>query len=250
MRRRILLVVVAVLTVVAGPLWAQQLPKPIGYVNDFANIISADVEQQMEQIIAAVREQTPAEIAVVTVESMSPYATIEDFGIALADAWKVGSSSNDAGVILIVALSERMFRIEVGYGLEGAIPDGKAGAIRDNYVLPDLREGNYGAGLLNGVAAVALEIAEEYGVTLTKVEIEPQPTHAGDGFDLGNLVYLIFVLIFFGGRWFFWPLLFAGRRRGFYGGGFGAGTSHRSGGSSFGGFGGGGFGGGGASGGF
>jgi len=248
-RRRTLLVLVAFLTVVAGPLWAQQLPKPVGYVNDFANVIPAGDEQKMEQIIAAVREQTRAEIAVVTVQSISPYATIEDFGIALADAWKVGSS-DDAGVILMVALSERMFRIEVGYGLEGAIPDGKAGAIRDNYVLPDLREGNYGAGLLNGVAAVALEIADEYGVTLTSVEVAPQSTGGDAGFDLGNLFYLIFVLVAFGGRWFLWPLLFAGRRRGFFGGGFGAGMGRSSGSSGFSGFGGGGFGGGGASGGF
>ncbi|MCK4515754.1 MAG: TPM domain-containing protein, partial [Spirochaetaceae bacterium] len=210
MRRRRLLVVVAFLTVAAGPLWAQQLPKPVGYVNDFANIISADAEQQMEQIIAAVREQTPAEIAVVTVESMSPYATIEDYGIALANEWKIGSSSDDAGVILILALSEREVRIEVGYGLEGAIPDGKAGSILDSYVLPDLREGDYGAGLLNGVAAVALEIADEYGVTLTRVEIAPQPTRGDDGFDLGDLFYLIFVLVAVGGRGFLWPLLCAG----------------------------------------
>lgn len=251
MGRRASLIIIAFLTVAAGPLRAQQLPKPVGYVNDFANVISAGDEQRMEQIIAAVREQTRAEIAVVTVESISPYATIEEFGIALADAWKVGSS-DDAGVILIVALSERMFRIEVGYGLEGAIPDGKAGAIRDNYVLPDLREGNYGAGLLNGVAAVALEIADEYGVTLTSVDIAPRSSGGDVGFDSGNLFYLIFILLAFGGRMFFWPLLFAGRRRGFYGGGFGAGMGRSSGSSGFGGggFGGGGFGGGGASGGF
>ena len=246
-RRRTLLVLVAFLTVVAGPLWAQQLPKPVGYVNDFANVISAGDEQQMEQIITAVREQTPAEIAVVTVQSMSPYASIEEYGIALADAWKVGSSSDDAGVILILALSERKARIEVGYGLEGAIPDGKAGAILDNYVMADLREGNYGTGLLNGVAAVALEIADEYGVTLSSVEVAPQSSRGDDEFDLGNLFYLIFVLIAFGGRWFLWPLLFVGRRRGFFGGGFGAGMGRSSGGSGFSGFGGGGFGGGGAS---
>jgi len=86
MRRRIVLVVSALLTVAACPLWAQQLPRPVGHVNDFANIIPAGDEQQMEQIIVAVREQTPAEIAVVTVESMSPYATIEDYGIALCQS--------------------------------------------------------------------------------------------------------------------------------------------------------------------
>jgi uncharacterized protein len=248
--RRVALAVATLLVVIAGPLWAQSLPRPVGYVNDFANIIPAGDEQQMDQIITAVQKQTGAEIAVVTVQSMSPYATIEDFGIALADAWGVGSAQDDAGIILIVALSERMFRIEVGYGLEGAIPDGKAGAIRDDYVLPDLREGNYGAGLLKGVGVIALEIAQEYGVTLTNVDIAAQPIGRTSGMDLDNLFYLIFVVIAFGGRFFLWPLLFAGRRRGFFGGGFGAGMSHRSSGSGFSGFGGGGFGGGGASGGF
>jgi uncharacterized protein len=251
--RAVSLAIVTLMVMVGGSLWAQNLPRPVGYVNDFANIIPADDEQQIQRIITAVQKQTGAEIAVVTVQSMSPYATIEDFGIALADDWGVGSAADDAGIILIVALAERMFRIEVGYGLEGAIPDGKAGAIRDDYVLPDLREGDYGAGLLKGVGAIALEIAEEYGVTLSDVEIAAQPVGGNERFDLGNLFYLIFVLIAFGGRFFFWPLLFAGRRRGIYGGGFGAGMSHRSGNSGFsggGGFGGGGFGGGGASGGF
>lgn len=241
------LVLVAALLVVAASAFAQALPRPVGYVNDFANVIPADDEQRMEQIIAAVKKQTGAEMAVVTVETMSPYATIEDYGIALADAWKVGSSADDAGVILILALAERKVRIEVGYGLEGALPDGKTGGILDDYVVPDLRSGDYGAGLLNGVAAIAQVIADEYNVTLSGVDVAPQAAGDGGASGLGNLFYLLFVLVAFGGRWFFWPLLFAGRRRGFFGGGFGAGMHGGSGGSGFSGFSGGGFGGGGAS---
>jgi uncharacterized protein len=236
-----------VLSFVAAAVTAQQIPRPAGYVNDFANVISAGEEQQLDRIITAVREQTNAEIAVVTVDTIAPYATIEDYGIALADEWKVGSASDDNGVILILSMSERQVRIEVGYGLEGALPDGKAGGILDDYVLPQFRDGNFGAGMINGVSAVAQVIADEYGVTLQAPVTVSRVDRAEPSFDIGRLVYLIFVLIAFGGRFFLWPLLFAGRRRGFFGGGFGTGSGFRSGGSSFGGFGGGGFGGGGAS---
>ncbi len=240
------MLVSVVLALLSAPLFAQQLPSTEGYVNDFAGVISSDDEAAMRGIMTAVKEQTGAEMAVVTVESMAPYPTIEDFGIALAEEWGVGSAGGDDGVILIVAVQERQVRIEVGYGLEGAIPDGRAGGILDDYVLPDLRNNNYGAGLLNGVAAIAEIVADEYGVTLTGVRAEPRGTNArSDGPDLGDIVYVIFFLLFVGGRWFFWPLLFAGRRRGFYGGGFG--SSGGGGPSRFSGFGGGGFGGGGAS---
>lgn len=231
-----------------------QLPRPSGFVNDFANVIPATDEQTMRAVITEVQEQTGAEIAVVTVETYAPYATIESFGIALAEDWGVGSASDDAGVILMVAVAEREVRVEVGFGLEGALPDGRAGALLDDFVIPSLRNNDYGTGLANGVSALAEVIADEYGVTLSGSV--PQPINRGNeaqgggGADVGNLFYFVFVLIFFGGRWFFWPLLFAGRRRGFFGGGFGSsrgGSGFRGGGGSFGGFGGGGFGGGGAS---
>ncbi|MFW5744826.1 MAG: TPM domain-containing protein [Spirochaetota bacterium] len=243
---RTALLVLALLAAVGTAIVAQELPSPRGFVNDFAGVIPSDDEAAMRGIITAVREQTGAEIAVLTVESMAPYATIEEYGIALAEAWGVGSESDDAGAILIVALEEREVRLEVGYGLEGAIPDGRAGAILDDYVLPDLRNDEFGPGLLNGVAAVAEIIADEYGVTLTGVRAEPRRAAGRSStLDAGDLLYLLFLLVFVGGRWFFWPLLFAGRRRGVFGGGFGSGGHSSP--SRFSGFGGGGFGGGGAS---
>lgn len=231
---------------------AQDLPSPQGFVNDFAEVIPAEDEATMQGIIEAVQRETGAEIAVVTVESMAPYPTIEDFGIALAEEWGVGPEDTDAGAILIVAVEEREVRIEVGYGLEGAIPDGRAGAILSDYVVPYLAQNNYGEGLRNGVAALAQITANEYGVELSDIEVRrPQSaTRTGDeGSGVGRIFYFLFILIFFGGRWFFWPLLFAGRRGGFYGGGFGGGGSGGFGGGfgGSGGFGGGGFGGGGAS---
>lgn len=228
---------------------AQEVPRPQGYVNDYANVIDERTEREIAAIANAVERQTDAQIAVLTVESIEPYATIEDFGIAVAEEWGVGDAGEDSGVILIVSTGERRLRLEVGFGLEGAIPDGRAGRLLDQHVVPDLSQNNYGAGLLQGVAAVAQVIAEEYGVTLENVQAPRRAVEAEQGPDLSDIVYIVFVLLVFGGRWFLWPLLFARGRRGFFGGGFG--SSGRSGGfssgSGFGGFGGGGFGGGGAS---
>ena len=240
----------ALLMITTLPAAAQNLPRPRGFVTDDASVISAADRQTIERIATAVQEQTQAEIAVLTVRSMAPYGSIEQYAIAVAEAWGVGSA-DDAGVLFVVAVNERQLRLEVGYGLEGAIPDGRAGALLDRYVIPDLRQNNYGAGLARGVAAVAQLIADEYDVTLAGVDRPQARPVASDGPAVGDLMYLVVLFLLLGGRWFFWPLLFARRRRGFFGGGFGStvgrGRSFGGGSSGFGGFGGGGFGGGGAS---
>ena len=167
---------------------AQDVPGYRGYVNDYANVISSEDERAIVQIASAVDQQTDAQIAVLTVESMAPYATIEQFSIAVAEEWGVGQADSDAGLIFVVAVQERQLRMEVGFGLEGAIPDGRAGDLLDTYVVPDLRNNNYGAGLRNGVAAVAPIIAEEFGVTLSSVEQPVTRAQQSTGPDLGDLV--------------------------------------------------------------
>lgn len=232
-------------------LYAQKLPKPVGFVNDFAGVIDSGSKSQMDNIIKAVREKTGAEIAVVTVDTIAPM-TIEEYSIELATEWGIGKQGEDTGVLILLAMQERGIRIEVGYGLEGPIPDGLAGEIRDKSILPSLRAGDYGTGLLKGVQAVAGIIAKEHGVDLSSYEISEADQYTRK--SAAGLVRLIFILIilllFGGGRFFIWPLLFMGgmSRRGFYGGGFG--SSGGSFGGGFSGFGGGGFGGGGASGSF
>ncbi|TVR89194.1 MAG: TPM domain-containing protein [Spirochaetaceae bacterium] len=248
------------LVAVAPTVTAQQLPRPTGYVNDFVGLISAEDRSRIEAVIEAVRAATGAEIAVVTVPSYGPYGSIEQFGVALAESWGVGSSADDSGAILILAMQERQVRIEVGYGLEGILPDGRVGAILDELVLPRFREENWGAGMLGGVQGLAGYIAEEYEVDLAAYGARtPQGGTASSAAtpldSLGELLWVLMVISVVGGR-FLWPLLFIGAgRRGYYGGGFGAATRGRSStgfgggssGGSFGGFSGGGFGGGGAS---
>lgn len=259
---RPLVLFMAVLLVVAisTGLSAQELPRPTGYVNDYVGLISAEETSRIEAVIQAVQSATGAEIAVVTVPSYEPYGSIEQFGVALAESWGVGASDDDSGAIIILAMQEREVRIEIGYGLEGILPDGRVGAILDEMVLPSFREGNWGAGMLGGVQGLAGYIAEEYEVDLSEQGARtPQGGQEGSAASpldsLGELLWVLMVFSIVGGR-FLWPLLFLGAgRRGYYGGGFGAATRGRgstgfgggSSGGSFGGFSGGGFGGGGAS---
>ena len=88
-------------------------------------------------------------------------ATIEDYSVRLFEKWGIGKRGEDNGVLLIVAMAERDVRIEVGYGLEGVIPDGKAGRILDEAVLPEFRDGNYALGILNGVYEIRLAIEDD-----------------------------------------------------------------------------------------
>ena len=231
--------------------YSQKLPKPVGYVNDFASVMDESSKQKIERLAEIIKKTTGAEIAVVTVKSIEPYADIEEFSINLATKWGIGEKGKDNGILIVLAMKERRVRIEVGYGLEGIIPDGLAGEIMDKSMLPYFRNGNYSIGLLKGVEAVAGIIAKEYKVDLSKYNLnvgESKKYTQKGGFPIGLLSFIILLFLFGGGRFFLWPLLFLGgfSSRGFFGGGFGSGGDSGFGGG-FSGFGGGGFGGGGAS---
>ncbi len=255
----IMILSILLLVLVGGGLSAQIPYKPIGFVNDFAGVIDPDSAQLMEQIARSIQEKTGAQVAVVTVESIAPYPTIEEFSIELAQNWGIGRKGKDDGVLLVLAMKERKVRIEVGYGLEGAIPDSVTGRILDERVIPALKQQQWGKGLLQGLIGVGIRIAQEKGIDpkdlmIPASQIASRPKRSKEGIDLGPLIFVL-IFLFIGGGRFFWPLLFISgfrTRRGRFGGGFGSGGFGSGGfsgggGGSFGGFGGGSFGGGGSS---
>ncbi|MCF7849673.1 MAG: TPM domain-containing protein, partial [Kiritimatiellales bacterium] len=99
--------------------------EPRGFVNDFANVISASDEQQLTSMITELRQKTGAEVAVVTIQSLEG-GNIDDFTNRLFEKWGVGQKGKDNGLMFLASMQDREMRIEVGYGLEGAIPDSKA----------------------------------------------------------------------------------------------------------------------------
>ncbi len=236
------------------PLNLFSLPESKGYVSDYAGVISDNDKAVITSLATEIKKKSGAEIAVLTVETISPYGSIEEFSIDVAEKWGIGNKEKDNGVLIVLSTGDRIVRIEVGYGLEGALPDGKTGQIIDSYILPLFRQGNFSGGLKNGAVAVASVIAEEYQITvdnnslgiISSSSAQKRPVRRG----ISLIDILIFLFIFMGGGRFFLPLfLLSGfGRRGYYGGGFGSG--HGGGFSGFGGgggFEGGGFGGGGAS---
>ncbi len=259
----ILFVCLGVLLLALGAQAQNGLPKtkPAGYVNDFAGVLSPAARNLLTALCTEVDQKAKAQIAVVTVKSLDG-RPIEDYSIALATKWGIGPKQSASGVLILLAVDDRKDRIEVGYGLEPILPDGKVGGFLREAV-PYLRDGNYDAAMLLMTRRVADVIAQDRGVTLSATTSLPpartsyrKPTSNGPS-AIGAFLIMIFIIFLLskmfggrGGRGGGWvgPMVagvMMGGRGGFGGGGFGGGGG---GGGGFGGFGGGSFGGGGASG--
>ena len=246
------LLMLAVLRVEAAP---APLPTPIGLVSDFAGVIDAATEERLTRRIQELKQKTGSEIAVVTLPTTEP-DPVPERAVRLAEAWKPGDRAKDNGVHFLVAVEDRELFITTGYGIEGALPDGLVGEIRDRTIVPKFREGDIAGGIEAGVDRMAAIIAREYGVELTGAPSPDGP--AARRFSNADLIILaIILLVIFGPYLFGWngpPGAQGGMRRRrswdvgppMWGGTFGGGGFGGSGGGGFGGFGGGSFGGGGA----
>jgi uncharacterized protein len=250
-RRLATVFIAAALFVLAVSAFAQTFPKPSGYINDFAGVLSPEMKAQLEALATEVKQKTGAEVAVAIVKSLEGQ-TVESYANQLAAQWGVGDEK-DRGALLFLAIQDRGLRLEVGYGLEPILTDGTAGEVLDQ-VTPYLGRGDFDGGVRVGVARVAQIIAADAGVRLTGMPRGDPPAKARRRMP-GGWLTLLFILPF---------LLFPRRRRyggwrgdalttawmlGSLGSMGGRGTRGRGGGGGggFGGFGGGGFGGGGAS---
>ena len=132
--------------------------EPTGLVNDYAGLLSREDRDALQARLSAVEAARGAQIAVVTLNSLEG-GDIDDFAVKLFERWKIGQAGKDNGVLVLVAVRDRKARIEVGYGLEGVLPDSLAGRILDEQLLSAFRRGRYSEGLRAGVSRVA-EIVE------------------------------------------------------------------------------------------
>lgn len=227
---------------------AAVIPKPKDnfFVNDFADVISAADEQKMQAQGEELYKKCGAQVVVATVKTLDG-SDIESYSLEMARSWKIGSDENDDGILLLLAVEERKVRIEVGYGLEGALPDSKTGRILDTYGIEHFKKDDFSTGLTAVYNSLANEVCIEKG-------IEPDENYKGvseDNTTVSDNIVMLIILSFI--VFCFIIPLFGKRRRGVFffpphGGGFG-GSGGFSGGSSGGGFSGGGgsFGGGGSS---
>jgi uncharacterized protein len=190
-RVRHIIAVVSLVFLIAAPcLWAEIPAKPQGWVSDFAGILSEDTKSQISGLIDDVKRSTGAEMAVVTVSSLDGM-TVEEYAVRLFEKWGIGTKEEDNGVLFLIAPSERKTRIEVGYGLEAVITDGRAGEIIRETILPFFREGDYDQGILQGSKQIAALITGEDFVPSVPI---PRPEPQG---DFTPLPLKIGVMLFF-----------------------------------------------------
>jgi uncharacterized protein len=230
------------------------LPKPTDYVSDFANVLSPEAITRLDSLCAQLdHSNANAQIAVVTIHTLDGEDPAE-FANALEDKWKMGRKGSDKGVLVFLAVNDHKYRIEVGYGLEGILPDGKLGDIGREMV-PDLRANDFDGAVTLAVNEIAQVIAADANVTLSEEEAPVTAHHRSSTHLSTGILKLFFYLIFFGIFGIVRLLSHIGilpRRwshRGLFGGGYYGGGSFGGGGGGgggFGGFGGGSFGGGGA----
>jgi uncharacterized protein len=250
--------VIISLLVVSVALPANIPDKPQRYVVDLASIVDDATENRLNGYLQELEQKTGAQMIVLTIPSLEG-ESIEDFSIRIAhDKWKLGQKGKDNGVLFLVAFKDRKYRIEVGYGLEGVLPDSLVGSMGRNILVPYFRKGDYSDGIFATTLAIANKIAADAGVKIEgmpQIKYRTSPTGSGKPVSplsaIIGIVFLIIMGILFikNPRAFLVLLLFSsmGGRRGPWGGGGGFGGGGFG---SFGGGGGGGFGGGGASGGW
>ncbi len=236
------LFVLCALVIFQGTGLALSVPEhPAGRVTDMAGLLTPNQVADLNRLLADFESKTSTQIAVLIIKSLEG-ENIEDYSIRVAEKWKLGQAKKDNGVLLLIAVKDRKIRIEVGYGLEGALPDGLAGSIIRNEIAPWFKKGKYYEGIKAGLLAIMKATGGEYRAATAGRKRRRSSS------PLTSLVVFFIALMVIGNlfrrrrRRGSFPIIFWG---GFGGGGFGGGF----GGGGFSG-GGGSFGGGGASGGW
>jgi uncharacterized protein len=201
---------VLALVLVAKAAVALAVPPLGARVSDSAEIIGAESKARLEATLTAYEKKTGHQLAVLTVPSLEG-DPIEDYSMRVVEAWKLGRAGQNDGILLLVAKNDRKMRIEVGYGLEGDLPDAEAGRITRQIMTPRFRAGDYEGGIAAAVDAI-----------MAKTGGDPAPDSAGTASaprqqNSPSWTWIVVVLIwlFFGGL----PMVLIGLVRGIWGGG-------------------------------
>ena len=236
------------------------MPAPTAYVNDYAGVLNDSTKSDLDDLLKQVDTQAHAQVFVAIIHKIDDGNSPAEFANALFAKWKPGPKEKDRGALLLISVDDHKYQFEIGYGLEGILPDGKTGDIGREMV-PDLRDNNYNGAVRTAVNDVSTVIAQDAGVTLTSA---PRPAqrarsagHSSGGSSILGILVFVFILFMIlrgGGRGgpggFLTGMLLGnvlgGRRGGWGGGGGFDGGGGSGGGGGFGGGEGGSSGGGGA----
>lgn len=201
----ILIAMSILFTAIAGA--QPQVPdKPTAhiYVQDYANVLSPETETAIQEQGTKLYADTKAQVVVVTIESLEG-ESIKEYALEVLRKWGIGDKELNNGAVMLVVAGDHKARIEVGYGLEGALPDGKCGQILREKMTPKFKNEQYDAGVLAGYQAIEKNVVAEYGGEVA----------AGESEEEGILDWLYIIIGAIGliglpiwGLYFLWSLFF------------------------------------------
>ena len=184
-----------------------KMPAPIGdiYVQDFAKVLTQDEVEEIRRLGRTIEDQTTAQISVLTVDTIGEN-TIEEYANEAFRQYGIGNEKENNGVLIVIAVTDRLIRIEVGYGLEGRIPDGKAGRILDEHAIPYLQNEQHNKAIIETYKVLANEVLAEYGQEggMATQENQAQRTTGDAGFGIPSrlLILLVVAVIFLDFKFF------------------------------------------------
>jgi uncharacterized protein len=168
---------------------AEVIPSPpAAYFNDYANVVSASTAQQLNEKLGQFERDTSNQIVVAIYPKMQTDSSIEDYTVRVAESWKVGQKLKNNGAVLFVFIGDHKLYIQVGYGLESALPDALCKEIIDTEITPHFKQGDYDAGLTAGVNAILAATKGEYKGTGSTVR------ESKDG-NSGNFVFVVIIFL-------------------------------------------------------
>lgn len=190
---RALLVLLFMWGIAAGLRAAEVIPPPpAGYFNDYAKVVPPAAAQRMNAQLEQFERDTSSQIVCAIFPKMESESSIEDYTVRVAQSWKVGQKGTNNGAVLFVFVQDRAMFLQVGYGLEGALPDALAKQIIENEIKPRFREGDYESGLQAGVNAILAAVRGEYKGTGRTVAERDGSSGAG----LGALIFALLIVVF------------------------------------------------------
>ncbi len=183
------------LLLLCGPLAALEVPQLKGRVNDLADMLSSQSEQEIESMLKQLEQTDSTQIVLLTIPSLAG-DVLESFSMKVVEKWKIGQKGLDNGALLLIARDERKIRIEVGYGLEGKLTDLICGRIISREIVPRFRRGQMDEGIRAGITAMVAAVRGEYTASST-------PSGKKQNADPYGMIFLLMFLYVFIGKIFF-----------------------------------------------
>lgn len=236
-KSRICLIILSLLAILSTTVYGQDyynIPKQSYefYVYDEVGVVDSNLKEHIINTNKNLESKTGAQIVVAVIDSFNGNDK-QMYGTAMFEKWKIGSEKYDNGILLVIAPNEGEMWIEVGYGLEGALPDTRVYRIINNAIIPEFRDGNYSNGIRIGYDQILANIQEEYNIIVDEnIEVEPYEDEGISFRTIVTIIIIIILLIYFDNRFFGGRLLYSMTRpRGGYyrGGGYYGGSSSRGG---------------------